>query len=89
MNEKFIMFLIFGFSMPLTANATGESAARSTDEHEIAPVYVNRYIDAGIDGAWENILDRLEYRYEHRTAGLGQCAGSFVVSRLFCSVIQG
>lgn len=54
MKEKFIVLLICALSMPLTANAAGESAARSPDDLEIAPVYANRCIDAGIDRVWDS-----------------------------------
>jgi len=54
MKEELTILLMIGLLVPLTANAATESATRPSEKSELAPVYINRCIDASIESVWES-----------------------------------
>ena len=54
MKEKLMTLLALGLSGALTANAANELVAVSDEESELAPIYINRCIDASIEQVWDS-----------------------------------
>ena len=54
MKERLIVLLLIGLSLPVTANAATVTTAWSVEDSELAPVFVNRCINASIDEVWDS-----------------------------------
>lgn len=54
MKETLTTMLMIGISIPLTGSAATESQASSAERFELAPLYINRCIDASIDSVWQS-----------------------------------
>lgn len=54
MKGKQLRLLVLGLAVSLTANAATESVAVPDKQTELAPIYINRCIDASIEQVWDS-----------------------------------